>query len=296
MPLTEERHPASAPVPLTQRRLHAEAFRRLRQVRPELAAAGGESDLAALLAARARVAERPDADAVQAVAVVRHFDPAAWVRDAAAFALDLAPDTAAAWRRSFTRTVFLAGNPANLLGRYSFDRLAEDGSVGWCGPAPAESSAGLRRLLKLFLSTAAFPVDPPRTVTIPAPTASRGESGTQRQAPPPGPGAEPLPRGAVPPRSAVPRPGPPPRAGVHRDLYVAASGVPVPEALVHLNHLVVEAVLDGLITPGDRLTLRSVPSLTGATAPFAALRVDVDRTRPDRLRAFAALTEETPDD
>lgn len=70
----------------------------------------------------------------------------------------------------------------------------------------------------------------------------------------------------------------------------------MPEALVHLNHLVVEAALDGLITPGDRLTLRSVPSLTGATAPFAALRVDVDRTRPDRLRAFAALTEETPDD
>ncbi|MFI1102952.1 DUF6182 family protein [Streptomyces melanogenes] len=291
MPLTEQRRPAGAPEPLTQRRLRAEAFQRLRQVRPELAAAGGESDLAALLAARARVAERPDADAVQAVAVVCHFDPAVWVRDAAAFALGLAPGTAAAWRHSFTRTVFLAGNPANLLGRYSFDRLAEDGSVGWCGPAPAESSAGLRRLLKLFQSTAAFPVGPPRTVTVPAPTASRGDSGTHRQAPTPGPGAEPLPRGAAPPR-----PGPPPRAGVHRDLYVAASGVPMPEALVHLNHLVVEAAMDGLITPGDRLTLRSVPSLTGATAPFAALRVDVDRTRPDRLRAFAALTEETPDD
>ncbi|WP_234386653.1 DUF6182 family protein, partial [Streptomyces sp. ERV7] len=156
MPLTEHRlPPAGAPVPLTQRRLHAEAFRRLREARPELAAAEGESDLDALLAVRSRVAERPDADAVQAVAVVRRFDPAAWVHDASAFALGLAPDTAAAWRRSFTRTVFLAGNPANLLGRYSFDHLAEDGSVGWCGPAPAESSAGLRRLLKLFLSTAA---------------------------------------------------------------------------------------------------------------------------------------------
>lgn len=195
-------------MPLTQRRLHDEAFRRLREVRPELADAEGASDLATLLAARTRVAERPDADAVQAVAVVRHFDPATWIRDASAFALGLTPETAAAWRRSFTRTVFLAGNPANLLGRYSFDCLAEDGSVGWCGPAPAESSAGLRRLLKLFLSTAAFPVGPPRTVTVPSPTASRGDSGAWRQAPTPGPGAGPLPRGAAPPRSSTPRPGP----------------------------------------------------------------------------------------
>ncbi|WP_344070251.1 DUF6182 family protein [Streptomyces crystallinus] len=282
MAVTGHRVPsARLAVPLTQQRLHAEAFRRLQRIRPELAPAEGESDLAALLAARTRVAERPDADAVQAVAVVRHFDPAAWIRDASAFALGLTPDAATAWRRSFTRTVYLAGNPANLLGRYSFDRLAEDGSVGWCGPAPAGSSAGLRRLLKLFQSTAAFPVGPPRTVTVPAPTASRGAPGPHRHAPP---------------RSAAPPSGPPPRAGSHRDLYLAASGVPVPEALVHLNHLVVEAALDGLITPGDRLTLRSVPGLTGATAPFAALRVDVDRTRPDRLRAFAALTEETPDD
>lgn len=251
-------------MPLTQRRLHDEAYRRLRDARPELATPAGESDLAALLRARAEAVERPGADAVQAVAVLRGFDPAAWVRDAAAFALGLAPDTAAAWRRSFTRTVYLAGNPENLLGRYSFDHLAEDGSVGWCGPAPAATSAGLRRLLKLFLSTAPFPIRPATTITVP---------------PPHGPAAR----------------GPAPRAAVHRDLYIAAAGVPVPEALVHLNHLVVEAALDGLIAPGDRLTLRSVPSLTGAATPFAALRVDVDRTHPHQLRAFAALTEETPD-
>lgn len=282
MPLTGERAcPPTAPAPLTQRRLHAEALRRLRAARPELVPAEGESDAAALRAVRARVTELPDAGAVQAVAVVRHFDPAAWVRDASAFALGLAPGSAAAWRRSFTRTVYLAGNPENLLGRYSFDHLAEDRSVGWCGPAPAASSAELRRLLKLFLSTAAFPVGPPRTVTVPAPTATRGGSGTPRQHPA---------------RSAAPGSGPWPRAGIHRDLYLAVSGVRVPEALVHLNHLVAEAVLDGLIMPGDRLTLRSVPSLTGASAPFAALRVDADPTHPDRLRAFAALTEETPDD
>lgn len=268
--------PPRAPVPLTQRGLRAEAVRRLRATRPELVPAGAESDPAALLAVRARVTGRPDADtdadAVQAVAVVRHFDPAAWVREASAFALGLAPEVAAAWRRSFTRTVYLAGNPANLLGRYSFDRLAEDGSVGWCGPAPAASSAELRRLLKLFLSTAEFPVGPPRTVTVPA-----------------APGAGPMPPG--PPSS-----GPARRTGIHRDLCLAVSGVRVPEGLVHLNHLVAEAALDGLIVPGDRLTLRTVPSLTGASGPFAALRVDADPTHPDRLRAYAALTEETPDD
>ncbi|MGP9022122.1 DUF6182 family protein [Streptomyces sp. BR1] len=271
-------------MPLTQRRLHDEAYRRLRDVRPELATPAGESDLAALLRARAEAVERPGADAVQAVAVLRGFDPAAWVRDATAFALGLAPDTAAAWRRSFTRTVYLAGNPENLLGRYSFDHLAEDGSVGWCGPAPAANSAGLRRLLKLFLSTAPFPVGPPTTITVPPPhgAAARGPAsrGSAAHGPAPhGPASH----------------GPAPRAAVHRDLYVAASGVPVPEALVHLNHLVVEAALDGLIGPGDRLTLRSVPSLTGAVTPFAALRVDVDRAHPHQLRAFAALTEETPD-
>ncbi|MBD0742450.1 DUF6182 family protein [Streptomyces sp. CBMA152] len=275
-------------MPLTQRRLHDEAYRRLRDVRPELATPAGESDLAALLRARAEAVERPGTDAVLAVAVLRGFDPAAWVRDAAAFALGLAPDTAAAWRRSFTRTVYLAGNPENLLGRYSFDHLAEDGSVGWCGPAPAGNSAGLRRLLKLFLSTAPFPVGPPTTITVPTPAANGGDTTSGPLGRALGRPTVPLPHGPASHRPA-------PRAAVHRDLYVAASGVPVPEALVHLNHLVVEAALDGLIGPGDRLTLRSVPSLTGAVTPFAALRVDVDRTHPHQLRAFAALTEETPD-
>ncbi|WP_369381163.1 DUF6182 family protein [Streptomyces sp. cg36] len=248
-------------MPLTQRRLHAEAVRRLREARPELVRPAGEPDLAALLAVREAVAAEPGADAAQAVAVVHHLDPVAWVREAAVLALGLPPGTAAAWRRSFTRTVYLAGNPRNLLGRYSFDHLAEDGSVGWCAPAPAGSTAGLRRLLKLFTSTAPFPVRPPGTVTVPS----------------------------VPARHDGPT-----RAPVHRDVYVAVSGVPLPLGLVHLNHLVVEAVLDGLVAPGDRLTLRSVPSLAGADIPFAALRVDVDRAHPHQLRAYAALTEETP--
>jgi hypothetical protein len=198
-----------------------------------------------------------DGDLHSVVAVLRRFDPAGWIRGTCAFVQGLSPDGATAWRRSFTHTVFLAGNPENLAGRVAFDHVTADFSAAWHGPARPEASIGLRRLLKALGGAAPFPVRPPEPITVPA-GAGRGRR-------------------------------------AERDLYVATAGVSFPQALVHLNHLVAEAVLDGHIAAGDRLTLRRIPSLSGLRTPFSALRVDVDPTHPDRLRAFAGLTQEIND-
>jgi hypothetical protein len=237
-------------VTLTQERLHHEARARLLSARPTFAVPDRPDAMAALLIDRRTSAGVAGAQHV--VTVLHRFDTRAWIRGTCAFAFGLSPERASVWRRSFTRTIFLAGNPGNLVGRIAFDHVAEDSVAAWYGPAPADATNGIRRLLKLVGGTAPLPAWPSDTIELP------GRTG-----------------------------------GVHRDLYVATVGVTLPQALVHLNHLLAEAVLDGLVAPGDRLTLRPIPYLCSAGETFAALRVDVDPTRPDRLQAFAGLTEET---
>jgi hypothetical protein len=226
--------------------LRTVATERLRAARPDLAdLAGGRS---------AGTAEEPGA--VSAVAVVREVRLASWVPETCAFVLSLGPERSAAWRRSFTRTRYLAGRPDNLRERFAFTHIAADESVAWAGPAPDEQTIGLRRLLRTFLGKRPLTAWRPVTVEVP---------GT---------------------RSAVAA------GGVHRDLYLATAQLTLAGALVQLGHLLAESVIDGTIGAGDRLTLRSVPYLTALPAPYAALRVDTDRDRPDRLRAYAALTQE----
>lgn len=242
-----------------QERLREAVAARIRTARPELADAYDLTSAEGLLAVRARLgAADSDGEAPGhlAAVVLNRFDLASWARATCEFALGLGPERAAAWRRSLTRTVFLAGNPDNLRERFSFAHLAEDGSAAWTSPGPAADSAGLRRLLKLFDGPRPLPVRADTAVTIPA------------------------------------RAGHAARPPVHRELHIAAAGCRVSDALVHLNHLLAEAVLDGLIGPGDVLTIRHVPRLTGAADRFAALRVDTDPTLPGRLRAAAGLTEE----
>lgn len=253
---------AASATALPQQRLTEAALRRLRTARPDLAArqGPGPAGAASLLSLRDAVTEEDGTGEVQAVAVLRSFDTATWTRETCAFALGLSPDQLTAWRRSFTRTVFLAGNPENLMGRFTFDHVAADGSAAWCGPAPAAASTGLRRLLKLFDVPATLSAGTPATVVRIPGTAAPG------------------------------------RAATHRDLYVATAGLRLPRALVHLNHLLAEAVTDGLIAPGDLLRLRHVPRLIGLSTPLAAVRVDADPHAPDRLTAFAGLTEPVPGD
>jgi hypothetical protein len=98
--------------------------------------------------------------------------------------------------------------------------------------------------------------------------------------------------GALPPAVTVRVPGPGAGDGEH-DLYLASTGVTVGESLVHLGHLLAEAVFDGLVAGGDRLAVRPVPCLLGLTGPYEALRVAEDPHDPDRLRAYAALVRST---
>jgi hypothetical protein len=79
----------------------------------------------------------------------------------------------------------------------------------------------------------------------------------------------------------------PPTGDAH-DLYIGTAGTSVSQTLIDLNHLLAEAVLDGLLRPGDRLHLRRVPRLVGL-GPFDALRVVAEPEDPARLRAHAGL-------
>jgi hypothetical protein len=230
-----------------------EAVRRIRAARPDLARGLDLSTASGLAAAQQEIGAE-----VMAVSVVRHLDLVPWIRGTCAYAAGLPPEQVPAWRRSFTRTIFLAGNPENLLDRFSFAHVSEDGAAAWTAPASERELVPLRRLLKLFDGPDELPLQPPLTVEVPG--------GSDR----------------------------PP---VRRGLYVAVAGVPVAEVMVHLGHLLAEAVLDGHLAPGDALTVRLVPRLSGVTSPFAALRIGAEKGGgPDRLRAFAGLTKEISDD
>ncbi|MCT9090707.1 DUF6182 family protein [Streptomyces sp. ASQP_92] len=253
--------PLEEPTRLGPELLLSVAAGRLRAARPELAARCDLTTPQGLLGARAALAAEAESDPGGphlVVAVVDRFHLPRWVAETCRFALSVPRERAASWRRDFTRTVFLAGRPDNLAERFAFDHVADDGSAAWAGPAPQETTTALRRLLKTLDASRELSAWSPLTIEVPGP-AHGGAS----------------------------------RPPLHRDLYIATAQVTISQLLVQVNHLLVEAVLDQLIAPGDRLTLRSVPRLTGLALPFAALRVDADPRRTDALRAYAALTEET---
>ncbi|UKY53221.1 DUF6182 family protein [Streptomyces inhibens] len=244
---------------LSADRLLSLALERLHTARPELRARRDLSSTEALRAFRAELTGDAPGDEAVAVVVIGTLDLFQWVRETCVFASSLTPEDAQTWRRSLTRTVYLAGAPDRLQGRFAFDHVAPDGATAWLGPAPAAASTGLRRLLKSFDGRRVVAGLPATTVVIP-------------------PGPEP---GHRPP--------------VHRAVHLATDGVTLTDALVHLNHLLAEAVMDRLIIPGDRLTVRCVPQLDDSAGTFAALRIDTATDAPDRLHAFAGLTQEIPD-
>ncbi|MFC8451555.1 DUF6182 family protein [Kitasatospora sp. NPDC057223] len=264
-----------------QDRLRHAAASRVRRARPDLAGRYDLDTTEGLFEAQQAVAAGAGEEGTLAAVVVRHVDLAAWARSTCEFALALDPALARPWRRSFTRTVFLAGNPDNLRERFPFAHTGA--GAAWTPPGPDKDTAALRRLLKTFDGPAGPPARPATDILIPAGPATAGPATA-------GPG--PAGVGSAGPATAGPDTGV--RASRHRDLYLATAGCTLSEALVHLNHILVEAVLDGLIAPGERLTLRQIPRLTGIEAPFAALRVVAEPHRRGRLKAAAALTEEIP--
>ncbi|HXL16819.1 MAG TPA: DUF6182 family protein [Streptosporangiaceae bacterium] len=231
----------------TQVLLHTELARRVRAANAGLngrpAPATDLPDLTQLADAEENA---PD---VAVIAVLHHFDLATFARSALEFALGVGAEERDAWFRAFTRTLFLAGNPVNLAGRFRFNHIAADGSVAWFGPTSTTQSTGLRRLLKRLDGTVA--PNPPAALTLDVPGASGGQ--------------------------------------LYR-LYVATAGVAMADYLVHLNHVLAEAVLTKAVKPGDRLLLHHVPRLGSAVAPYQALRVHRDSYHPTRLRAYACLS------
>lgn len=238
--------------------LRAQAARRLRASRPDLADAYDLESCPDLAAAHRRIAEiAGEVDSV-VVVVLRSPDLPTWVRDTCEFSLGLTAEAARDWRRALTRTVFLSGNPENLRERFPFEHVSRDGSAAWFGPTTARDAEPLRRLLKLFDG----PVTPP---TSPAVVVDLSPGAGSRERPP-----------------------------IRRDLYVATARTTVAAVLVALNHLLAEAVLDHLLTPGDQIVIRCVPRLVGVPYPFAALRVELEPGCENRLTAYAGLSEAQP--
>lgn len=84
------------------------------------------------------------------VAVVADFEPVEFVRACLEFSTTLSADEFRYWCANFTRTIFLAGHPANLSVRYPPDHVSERGDIAWYGPRDTESMSGVRRLLRPF--------------------------------------------------------------------------------------------------------------------------------------------------
>lgn len=93
---------------------------------------------------------QPDTSTADTTVLVllRSFDLAGVVHGARHFAAALSSDEATAWRRSWTRTRFLFGNPANLPPWAGARVIAPGATVAWLGPFPDSHQPGLSRLLK----------------------------------------------------------------------------------------------------------------------------------------------------
>ena len=217
----------------------------------------------------------PAAPAGTTVAVVvADLDPIAFLRGAADFALGIPGDLRDGWYRTFTRTVFLAGRPTSVALRHPHRHLTPTADLAWYGPAPRRRLDPLSRLLRAFQG--------------PAPVAA-----------PAGP-------------LSVPVAGP--SSGHVVDVALATGGVSNGAYLVHAHHLIAEAVLRGLVGPGDTLRVEHTDTLD--VADFPALRDPARgasvQTRiapddsgtgtatgsgrdPDRLRLYGVLTP-TPDE
>lgn len=111
-------------------------------------------------------------DRVSVPVAVRVFAPAAILAGAMAFAAALSTVDADAWLRSYTRSLFLFGNPANLAARYPPALVAAGGQAAWLGVYDARRAEHVRRLLRPVCGV--LPADPGRLDTVVGPDARPG--------------------------------------------------------------------------------------------------------------------------
>ncbi|GGL19841.1 DUF6182 family protein [Mangrovihabitans endophyticus] len=224
-----------------------------------------DADAALVAAATARLASAsgtgPAAAVAETVVVVADVVPPAFALGAVEFTLGLPEDLGRAWHRSFTRTLFLAGQPGTVVSRHPARHVAADASMSWHGPAQGDGLRDLSRLLRAF----------------------RG----------------PRPAASVTRDLSVLVPGGP--AGHVVEARMATAGVGVGDYLVHLHHLLGEATLRGLIRRGDTVRIGHAPHLDDpdSRAALEPGRADVVQTRithdhadPGRLRLYGVLVSE----
>ncbi|GGZ50209.1 hypothetical protein GCM10010387_50700 [Streptomyces inusitatus] len=191
--------------------------------------------------------------------VVGDLDPTSFAGGVVDFTRTIPPELRDGWYRTFTRTVFLAGDPAGAAARHPPRHTTAQGDLAWYGPARRGALGPLSRLLRAFQGPA--PIETPAgplTVTVP---------GTP--------------------------------SGHTIDATVATGGVTTGEYLVHVHHLIAEATLRELIGPGDTLRLNHRETLhaeefRGVLDPLRAgsvqARITRDGSDGDRLRLYGVLT------
>ncbi len=189
--------------------------------------------------------------------LLRSVDLGDLVHGARLFAAALSDDEVDAWRRSWTKTRFLFGNPANLTGRTPARVIARGASAAWLGPFSSARLPGLSRLLKPV--TGVLPQLPANMEFPPADTRLHDSS----------------------------------KAGLpYRELHVAVRSLTLAEYLVHLHHTLTESVLRGRLRADEpirlihRLDLDS-ELVSGATG-YA--RVHYARGASTTLRLFTWLS------
>ena len=249
----------SGGVTISQNLLRRHAAIRLESARPDLAARLDLGTFDGLfegfrIAAAGELATRSATvaeDLGTATVVLRDLELRTWVEGTCAFASSLDTATAVAWRRHLTKTVFLAGNPRNLRQRFPAARVAEDLTAAWFSPADPLASA-LRRLLPAFKASTSLsgPPSPPARLRLEMP---------------------------------------PTRAPHQWEVSLATAGTALASNLITLNHLLVEAVLDGHLQDGDTVTVRPTPTLSGYRADVHRVRAIPDPDHAGRLRAEACL-------
>ncbi|MFF3182729.1 MULTISPECIES: DUF6182 family protein [Rhodococcus] len=185
-----------------------------------------------------------------AVAVVSRFSPAVFVESSYGFAARLSPEMRTAWCASYTRTVYLAGDPENISVRFPPNYCSVDGSIAWFGPDTAAAMASLRKLLRPLVST--FEIGDAFTVV-------RSVDGARLSD-----------------RTAV--------------LALERRETTAERYSIHSNHVVSEALAMGLLDATDSIQLRLVDRIDPEDGPYDYLRVAADRDRPESLRCYAGLT------
>lgn len=224
-----------------------------------------QSQLAELLADRVRsVAARTAAGPTDSTVLVllRSVRLSDLVRGARQFAAALEPPEASAWLRSWTRTRFLFGIPANLTSQNRPRVVAPDATAAWLGPFSGGHRPGLSRLLKPV--TGQLPLLPDE-LDLPGDPAADDE----------------VREDGLPGDSERPR----------RVLQVAVAGLSLADYLVHLHHTLAEAVLLGRLRPDEPLRLSHRPALAieDTAGPPAYARVLPDPADPARLRLHTWL-------